>query len=205
MPQDWELLGAKHAGALERRNVRRLHTRVTALIRSHLSDGKPPDEAVLLKLHGVATTDLLRRPGRYRSKSVPLRDKDGFAVHRGAPASRVPQQIRGFLRQLAADWKDADPVALAAFAIWRLNCIHPFPNGNGRTAAAFGYACLCIKFGRVLPGRRTVLHALIADSRPLYPYLAAAHSYYARTRKRPGLPGLRRLLQRLLRRQLTQR
>jgi Fic family protein len=49
-------------------------------------------------------------------------------------------------------WQSADPVALATFVLWRLNNIHPFINGNGRTARAATYFVLCVKAGGWLQG-----------------------------------------------------
>jgi Fic family protein len=40
----------------------------------------------------------------------------------------------------------------AAFALWRLNYIHPFPGGNGRTARALCFLVLCIEAGGMFPG-----------------------------------------------------
>jgi Fic family protein len=64
-------------------------------------------------------------------------------------------------------WENADPVALAAFALWRLNHIHPFINGNGRTARAACYFILCVKIGGWLPGK-VILPDLIHRDRDEY-------------------------------------
>ena len=42
-------------------------------------------------------------------------------------------------------WDQSDAVTLAAFALWRLNWIHPFVNGNGRTARAVCYYLVRVK------------------------------------------------------------
>jgi len=49
-------------------------------------------------------------------------------------------------------WETSDPVFLAAYVLWRINHIHPFINGNGRTARAACYFVLCVKVGAWLPG-----------------------------------------------------
>ena len=54
-----------------------------------------------------------------------------------------------------------------AYALWRLNWIHPFGDGNGRTARAICDAILCVGFGRELPGTLTI-HEQISNNR--YPY-----------------------------------
>ena len=52
---------------------------------------------------------------------------------------------------------------MAAYCLWRLNYIHPFVNGNGRTARALCYYVICIKSGGLLTGS------------PILPRLMYAH------------------------------
>jgi Fic family protein len=47
--------------------------------------------------------------------------------------------------------------------MWRLNWIHPFTDGNGRTARTLSYALLCIKLGYVLPGSPTIPQQIEED------------------------------------------
>lgn len=49
---------------------------------------------------------------------------------------RVPALMHDFVIASNRYWDQSDAVTLAAFALWRLNWIHPFVNGNGRTATA---------------------------------------------------------------------
>jgi Fic family protein len=60
-----------------------------------------------------------------------------------------------------------DPTTLAAFTLWRINWIHPFIEGNGRTARAACYYILCLRQGRLLGGRKTVPER-IRENRPAY-------------------------------------
>lgn len=41
---------------------------------------------------------------------------------------------------------------LAAYVMWRLNWIHPFEDGNGRTSRAVSYIVLCAHIKALLPG-----------------------------------------------------
>ncbi|MBA3520868.1 MAG: Fic family protein [Rhizobiales bacterium] len=59
------------------------------------------------------------------------------------------------------------PTELAAYGLWRLNWIHPFVEGNGRTARATCYYILCVRSGALLPGRK-VLPERIKESRTGY-------------------------------------
>ncbi len=56
-----------------------------------------------------------------------------------------------FIDSANREWAEADAVALAAFVLWRLNRIHPFINGNVRTARAACLFALCLKAGGWLP------------------------------------------------------
>lgn len=49
---------------------------------------------------------------------------------------RVPELMSAFINEVNHAWQGADTLALAAFVLWKLNRIHPFINGNGRTARA---------------------------------------------------------------------
>jgi len=58
-------------------------------------------------------------------------------------------------------------VVLATFVLWKLNHIHPFINGNGRTARAASYYVLCLKNGGLLRGS-PILPELLKQNRPEY-------------------------------------
>ena len=49
-------------------------------------------------------------------------------------------------------WESVSALDLAASVLWRLNYIHPFVNGNGRTARAAAYFVICVKASAWLPG-----------------------------------------------------
>ena len=64
-------------------------------------------------------------------------------------------------------WERVDAVTLAAWALWRINYIHPFINGNGRTSRAVCYFIICVKMGGPLPGSR-ILPDRLKDYRDVY-------------------------------------
>jgi hypothetical protein len=41
--------------------------------------------------------------------------------------------------------------------MWRTNWVHPFDDGNGRTARAASYLVLCVKLGYRLPGKKSLI------------------------------------------------
>lgn len=58
----------------------------------------------------------------------------------------------------------------AAYAMWVINWIHPFSDGNGRTARTLMFALLTTGYGRMFPGT-TAIPYLIAKS--TYDYIDA--------------------------------
>lgn len=72
-----------------------------------------------------------------------------------------------FVNQMNRHWEATDAVVLASLVLWRLNYIHPFENGNGRTARAACLFTLCVKAGGWLPGD-PVLPELIKRERVRY-------------------------------------
>lgn len=84
-----------------------------------------------------------------------------------APPHQVPALMQMFVDEVNRNWERADPVQLAAFVLWRLNHIHPFINGNGRTARVTCYYVICLKLGGWLPGV-PILPELIRANRDEY-------------------------------------
>ncbi len=73
------------------------------------------------------------------------------------------------------NWTIVDhPTYLAAFTLWRLNWIHPFVEGNGRTARAACYYLISLKHGRLLPGTKIVPERIRENRDPYIEGLKAA-------------------------------
>jgi Fic family protein len=68
---------------------------------------------------------------------------------------------------------------LPAYVLWRLNWIHPFIEGNGRTARAACYYLICLRHGALLPGKKTVPERIREDRQPYYAALKAADQHWA--------------------------
>jgi Fic family protein len=71
------------------------------------------------------------------------------------------------------------PTLLPAYALWRLNWIHPFVEGNGRTARAACYYLICLRHGQLLPGEKIVPERIREDRTPYYAALRAADQAWA--------------------------
>ena len=58
--------------------------------------------------------------------------------------------------------------------MWRLNWIHPFADGNGRTSRAVSYLVLCVRLGERLPGANAIPDQIEKDRVPYFDALEAA-------------------------------
>ena len=116
------------------------------------------------------------------------------------PPWEVPARMAMFVDEVNRYWDPTDPVYLAAFVLWRLNHIHPFINGNGRTARVAAYFVLCLKAGQWLPGD-VLLPELIKRNRPAY-VAALKHADASLAEGPVDLTELHSLLERLLKEQL---
>ncbi|MCY4306242.1 MAG: Fic family protein [Aestuariivita sp.] len=56
-----------------------------------------------------------------------------------------------FTNRVNRYWSEVDPFVLAAYVLWRLTYIHPFINGNGRTARAACLFVLSVRYGQWIP------------------------------------------------------
>lgn len=86
----------------------------------------------------------------------------------------MPERIEELCDYVNEKWEDKKALHLASYVMWRLNWIHPFTDGNGRTSRATSYLILCLKMGYLLPGRRTIPDQIAEDKAPYYEALEAA-------------------------------
>jgi Fic family protein len=83
-----------------------------------------------------------------------------------------PEKVKGLMDDmievLNTYWDTSSAIMLAALALWRLNWIHPFVNGNGRTARALCYYIICMKNKGFPENKKGSLPQLIRDHRDDY-------------------------------------
>ena len=75
---------------------------------------------------------------------------------------------------VSQNWDEQNAIYLASYILWRMNWIHPFADGNGRTARVVSYVVLSIKMDSLLPGTPTIPDQIAADKKPYYSALEAA-------------------------------
>lgn len=93
--------------------------------------------------------------------------------HHPPPAEDVPRLVEDLCDYVNENWSKS-PVHLSAYIMWRLNWIHPFWEGNGRTSRALSYLVLCVRLGYRLPGVLTVPEQIVANREPYYHALDTA-------------------------------
>ena len=128
-----------------------------------------------------ATVGLHHEAGQYRSVDVSIRrkklpllvlpDQAPEPEHEYEPPP--PDLVVPLMDDLVnvTNWQlqTGDVVELAAKVLWRINHIHPFVNGNGRTARAICYYILCARAGQALPGAPILPERIRqSNNRPLY-------------------------------------
>jgi Fic family protein len=124
----------------------------------------------LLHLHRIALDGISSYAGNFRPAGI----KIGGSKHEPPGAHQVPELVEDLCEYVNVNWERLSPVSLAAYVLWRLNWIHPFTDGNGRTSRAASYLVMCCKLGYVLPGRRTIPDQISENKEPYYEALEAA-------------------------------
>lgn len=174
LDSNWEMINGAPAHHIEQLNaantINVLEALVTLLNNLRLPDQLPwfPNELAIKELHRCGTLFLLNKPGEYREVPVQVvNSQTGQVIYQAPPSDQVQPLMTGFFEELQQIWINGDALDAAAFALWRINWIHPFRNGNGRTARAFCYACLNARLGVILPGTTTVIDQIML-TRPDY-------------------------------------
>lgn len=123
------------------------------------------DKYTLWSLNAAAVANIAQHGGRYREEPIYVGN------HLPPHFKTVANEMDRFFSLIHENWDVLDhPTLLPAYALWRLNWIHPFVEGNGRTARAACYYLLCLRQERLLPGK-TIVPERIRDHRG--PYYAA--------------------------------
>jgi Fic family protein len=124
----------------------------------------------LLHLQRIALEGLNSYAGNWRPAGIEI----GGSRHKPPGADMVPEEIEHMCDYVNDSWEKSSPVHLGAYALWKLNWIHPFTDGNGRTARAISYLLLCLRLGYRLPGSNTIPEQIAKDKTPYYKALESA-------------------------------
>jgi Fic family protein len=119
------------------------------------------DKYMLWALNHVAVANISQFGGRFRQEPIYVGD------HKPPHFKDVAECMDRFISTIQENWFIWTATELAAYGLWRMNWIHPFIEGNGRTARAACYYLLCARSGKLLPGRKIVPER-IRESRKEY-------------------------------------
>lgn len=119
------------------------------------------DKYLLWSLNHVAVANISQFGGRFRQEPVYVGN------HKPPHFNDVPDWMDRFISTVQENWYVWTAAELAAYGLWRLNWIHPFIEGNGRTARAACYFLLCVRSGSILPGSK-ILPERIRENREEY-------------------------------------
>lgn len=145
---------------LKQANLYRLHTFIDKFVASDaVGDKFVFSEDLVCQLHAIVMANLLAEPGMYRKQNVTITN----ATHQPPPWQEVPAHMGTMVTYVKDNWERRDLVHLAAFVMWRLCWIHPFLNGNGRSARGASYLVLCAKHGAPLPPKNSVIEQIMRD------------------------------------------
>ena len=92
----------------------------------------------VLELHRIITDQLVtkNRNGKFRFNPVFIENQDHEVLYEGADTSIVEQEVKDLLEWLKNNQFSINPVILAGILHFHFVAIHPFSDGNGRTARA---------------------------------------------------------------------
>jgi Fic family protein len=128
----------------------------------------------LLALHREALQGLSPYAGNWRPAAVGIQGSG----HEPAPAFRVPELVEEMCDYVNEHQEDRTAIHLAAYVMWRLNWIHPFTDGNGRTSRIVSYVVLCIALRSVLRGNNTIPEQIVYNRDPYFEALESADRAY---------------------------
>lgn len=162
--------------AREARNGLKQFDVTRALIDQFLNSDKPFKlrPSVLQQLHRVALDGISIFAGNFRPAGVKIEGSS----HEPVGAHLVPEHVEELCDYVNENWEKTSPIHLSAYVMWRLNWIHPFDDGNGRTSRALSYLVLCVSTGIQLPGTNTIPEQISRDKKPYYDALETADEFY---------------------------
>lgn len=165
-----EYIASAQSGAPTQENIQEISNLVGALrFIEDTIDGVPISQAYIRELHKYAVNRLSsaregdRTPGEYRRGEVRILNSE----HEPPESGDVPALMAELVDWLNEPRRRNFDLIKIAQAHWRFVWIHPFSNGNGRTARLLTYALLC-KYGFVPTGMIVNPNGMFCSQRDAY-------------------------------------
>jgi Fic family protein len=160
---------------IQETNLIRQYDLLTNCIEIGLSQGSRVfDKYMLWDLNHVAVANISQFGGRFREEPIYV------GTHKPPHFRDIPHLMDQFISTVHENWYNWSKTDLAAYGLWRLIWIHPFIEGNGRTARAASYYLLCVKSGGLLGGRKIIPERIRENPKPYYQALEAADQAWER-------------------------
>jgi Fic family protein len=134
--------------------------------------------SAIMSLNRVALDGLNSFAGTYRPGGVEIKG----SRHTPPGAHLVPELVEEMCEYVNARW-DRSAIHLCSYVLWRLNWIHPFTDGNGRTTRAASFVILCVRLGYRVPGTNTIPEQISREKTPYYEALELADSAFEKEKK----------------------
>jgi fido (protein-threonine AMPylation protein) len=156
----------------EGRNTLQQYDRMSELIDDQLRKAGPfrLRPHVIQELNRLSIQKIEVDAGRWRD--VPMRIDHSH--HEPPLPADVPRFIDEMCDYVNDNWEIKSAIHLASYVMWRLNWIHPFIDGNGRTTRAISYYVLCTREGFRIPGVKTIPELVAENKSPYYDALEIA-------------------------------
>ncbi len=171
-----ELITDPHEkAAAEARNGFRQYDAAIGTIQTALERGSfKLRPSLILSLQREALAGISSYAGNYRPGGVSIEG----SLHAPVGAHLVPELVEDMCDYVNDHWGESTPIHLAAYVMWRLNWIHPFADGNGRTSRIVSYVVLSIRAGSLLPGTPTIPDQIVDNRKPYFEALDSADSAF---------------------------
>jgi Fic family protein len=178
--EDLELIkDPKEKAARESENgIRQFRAAERIIIESLSNEDFTLTQAIILRLHEEALRGIHRLAGTYRNAPAVITNS------RHAPANHldIADLMAEMCHYVNSNWKYQSATQLAAYVMWRLNWIHPFADGNGRTARTLSYLVMSVKLKSLLPGSPAIPDLIDTDKDPYYAALESADDIWGRNK-----------------------
>ncbi|HWK12976.1 MAG TPA: Fic family protein [Rhizobiaceae bacterium] len=153
--------------------------------------------SLVLTLQREALAGISAYAGNFRPAGVEIVG----SKHKPVDAHLVPELVEDLCEYINDKWDEQTAIHLASYVMWRLNWIHPFADGNGRTSRILSYVVLSIRAQSVFPGTPTIPEQIVDNRNPYFDALDAADAAW--NEGLLDLSKMEELLSGMLARQLT--
>lgn len=144
LPPDCEALAERkqHIAELEVEDGFCQYDLAVDIIKSFLDPERPfaLRPSLILQLQKLAVDGIERYPGTWRTGDAEIEK----SAHIPPQAHLVPYLVEEMCDYVNDNFHERTAFRLSAYVMWRLNWIHPFSDGNGRTSRIVSYVVLSV-------------------------------------------------------------